>query len=165
MHGLLKCIAGRFQVNSYSELDPGLNLVPPLSVTPSDVEKRVIPTVATSTVITPSSKPCILTPTDNNFHEIRALGDACAVFLDILSPPYHESMADVREGEDIRDCDYYMVGCTEERGSGEPPVTWLCVASESEIKAFRTRGEPYQGPKVGSTEKEGEEEGNLKKGT
>ena len=49
----------------------------------------------------------VLTPDDDNFHEIRAMDFECSAFLDILSPPYHESEDEVRPGENVRNCTYF----------------------------------------------------------
>ena len=66
-----------------------------------------IPTKATVSKLSPSSPPLVLTPDDDNFHEIRAMDFECSAFLDILSPPYHESEDEVRPGENVRNCTYF----------------------------------------------------------
>ena len=68
---------------------------------------RPIPTMPTVSLLSSTSSPLVLTPSDSNFHEIRAVGHGCSAFLDILSPPYHESSDEVRPGENVRDCTYY----------------------------------------------------------
>jgi hypothetical protein len=146
MHGLLKCISGRFQVRSYTACSTdSQNLDPPPSLSG---KSGVIPTVPSYCLVTPASSPCFLTPAEHNFHEIRAVGDVCAVFLDILSPPYHESPSDVLIGEEARDCAYYREAVVQE-DTGKRMVAWLEEASAEEVRAFRTRSEDYNGPRVG----------------
>merc|ERR1739836_272923 len=111
MHGVLKCIAGDFKVTSYSALADNKDIPLPLSMANYEEKGllRPIPTMPTVSLLSSTSSPLVLTPSDSNFHEIRAVGHGCSAFLDILSPPYHESSDEVRPGENVRDCTYYRV--------------------------------------------------------
>ncbi|KAK8768286.1 hypothetical protein V5799_015514 [Amblyomma americanum] len=86
MFGVLKVLHGSGTISSYSAVRPPSG---------DELEAERHPDVAVSS----DSAPCCLTPTERNFHEIRAL-DGPLAFLDILAPPY--------DGK-VRDCHYYSV--------------------------------------------------------
>jgi len=146
MHGVLKCIVGNFHVTSYSAFSDNKDIPLPRSLLNYRGRLQPIPTTPTVTSLGPTSSPLVLTPNDSNFHEIRAVGPGCSAFLDILSPPYHETWDEVRPGERIRDCTYYCVAATEKYEGSD--VAWLVEAPEAEIKSFHTRSEPYLGPRI-----------------
>lgn len=147
MHGILKCITGDFQITSYSACTDNQNLEIPPSLANHAHGGRMqpIPTTPAVSMLSPESPPCVLTPSDQNFHEIRAVG-GCAAFLDILSPPYHADDDKLRAGEQFRDCNYLQVA-TKTRNDGSE-IAWLVEASESEMKYFWTRTEKYLGPSI-----------------
>lgn len=100
-----------------------------------------------------SSGPCLLTPVQDNLHQIDAVGGPAA-FLDILAPPY--------DPDDGRDCHYYKVlqpagqwdgpdGKSSEQQQVEEKekdaeVMWLLEVPQPED--FWCVGEPYPGPTV-----------------
>lgn len=99
------------------------------------------------------SGPCLLTPVQDNLHQIDAV-DGPAAFLDILAPPY--------DPDDGRDCHYYRVlqpaaqwGGSDGRSSEQQQVEekekdeevmWLLEIPQPED--FWCVGEPYPGPTV-----------------
>lgn len=98
-----------------------------------------------------NSGPCLLTPVQDNLHQIDAV-DGPAAFLDILAPPYNP--------DDGRDCHYYKVLQTvaeeetdgksnkEQLGEekGKEGGTWLLEIPQPED--FWCGGEQYPGPAV-----------------
>merc|ERR1712037_908661 len=147
MHGILKCVAGGFHITSYSAFADSDNIPLPPSLANYEGRVQPIPTKATVSNLSPSSPPLVLTPDDDNFHEIRAMDFECSAFLDILSPPYHESEDEVRPGENVRNCTYFRVALREKYEGDD--VNWLVEASEEEKRRFFTRSEPYLGPRIG----------------
>ena len=106
MHGIIKVIHGTALIKQFSEVSGEI---------PESIKKRVkpwqIPTLkcvdtGTETVVNTSSKPCVLTPSKSNLHEITATNGVLA-FFDILFPPY-----DHRTG--ARVCKYYRSIATPE---------------------------------------------------
>lgn len=100
-----------------------------------------------------NSGPCLLTPVQDNLHQIDAM-DGPAAFLDILAPPY--------DPDDGRDCHYYKVLQPAAQGEGtdgksneqqqveekekDEEVKWLLEVPQPED--FWCVGEPYPGPTV-----------------
>ncbi|XP_059615395.1 2-aminoethanethiol dioxygenase [Phlebotomus argentipes] len=77
MHGILKCISGCVRVQSFSSIkdEPPSGSVAVQMSQPKQLDA--------------SSPAAILTPKENNFHEITAIpGGGPGAFFDILSPPY-----------------------------------------------------------------------------
>lgn len=93
------------------------------------------------------SGPCLLTPQQDNLHQIDAV-EGPAAFLDILAPPY--------DPDDGRDCHYYKVLQVAEEAEadvkanqeqqGEEKEKWLLEIPQPED--FWCGGEPYPGPPV-----------------
>lgn len=95
-----------------------------------------------------NSGPCLLTPVQDNLHQIDAV-DGPAAFLDILAPPYSP--------DDGRDCHYYKVlqrvaeegtdaASNREEEKGKENEAWLLEIPQPED--FWCGGEPYPGPAV-----------------
>lgn len=98
-----------------------------------------------------TSGPCLLTPVQDNLHQIDAV-EGPAAFLDILAPPYNP--------DDERDCHYYKVlqtvaegetdGKSNEEQKGEETdkekEAWLLEVPQPED--FWCGGEHYPGPTV-----------------
>ncbi|XP_067645463.1 2-aminoethanethiol dioxygenase [Eurosta solidaginis] len=82
MHGLLRGIYGKLRVQCYTKqpLKPNEPLYDPgaREVFVHAVEPKIVDT---------NTECAILTPVENNYHEITAI-DGMAAFFDILSPPY-----------------------------------------------------------------------------
>lgn len=120
MFGVLKVLHGSGTLCSYSAVRPQR------SSDDTVLEAQRHPDMA----VAPSSAPCCLTPTERNFHEIRALEGPLA-FLDILAPPY--------DGVE-RDCHYYSATADGEAvrlQRVEPPRDFWCDSA------------PYRGPPIG----------------
>lgn len=122
MFGVLKVLYGSGTIRSYSAL------MPPGS------DKEVIEAQRhPDLTVGPDSAPCCLTPTERNFHEIRAL-DGPLAFLDVLAPPYDSV---------TRDCHYYNVTSSP---VGEANVR---LRSVSPPRDFWCGSSAYTGPPIG----------------
>ncbi|XP_078079756.1 2-aminoethanethiol dioxygenase-like isoform X2 [Mustelus asterias] len=153
MHGLLKVLYGNVAIKSFDKdeagsgpaADPGAGVQfnPPLRQCQLAALYRSLR--GSTEVLSQANGPCILTPLQNNMHQIDAL-DGPAAFLDILAPPY--------DPEAGRDCHYYKVLQTVSQSPGKanpapPPeqeAVWLLEVPQP--ADFWCGGEPYPGPKV-----------------
>lgn len=110
MYGLIKVIAGKVKIVSYSintdktkefDLKSYQDNGIPVPVRP---KRHGIVTAELSGIIVAgtNSKPCVLDPDFKNLHEIESL-DGPAAFLDILAPPYDYPLG----GYENRKCSYY----------------------------------------------------------
>uniref|UniRef100_A0A6B2EAK6 2-aminoethanethiol dioxygenase n=1 Tax=Phlebotomus kandelakii TaxID=1109342 RepID=A0A6B2EAK6_9DIPT len=80
MHGILKCLSGSVRVQSYSSVT---------GEAPSGATPTIPVQMSQPKQLNSNSPAAILTPIENNFHEITALaGTGPGAFFDILSPPY-----------------------------------------------------------------------------
>lgn len=142
MHGLIKVLAGKVRITSYSLNTPKTLEVDsqswkntqhhsPLRFAP----KRIITAELTGDdIVGGTSKPCLLEPNIKNIHEIYS-SDGPAAFLDILAPPY---MTEI-ENSELRHCSYYSI-----LGSVMPTIFHL-----QEIRNpswYWTDTAPYLGP-------------------
>lgn len=121
MFGVLKVLHGSGTLCSYSAVRPQASCDDD-----AVLEAQRHPDMA----VAPNSAPCCLTPTERNFHEIRALEGPLA-FLDILAPPY--------DGVE-RDCHYYSPvtdGEAVRLRRVDPPRDFWCDSA------------PYRGPPIG----------------
>ncbi|XP_068610735.1 2-aminoethanethiol dioxygenase-like [Brachionichthys hirsutus] len=154
MNGMLKVLYGKVRISSYDQLEENLStppqFKPPLAPPQTSFLRRsVLRSVAE---YSEHCGPCLLTPVQDNFHQIAAV-EGPAAFLDILAPPY--------DPDDGRDCHYYRVLqiAAEEGGAGgksikehqgekkeKTAVTWLLEVPQPED--FWCGGEPYPGPAV-----------------
>lgn len=148
---LVQVLYGKVSVRSYDKLDDDLTVCP----IPPQFEPPIAPFQTTSlrrTVFRSSAEytentgPCLLTPLQDNLHQINAV-EGPAAFLDILAPPYN--------ADDGRDCHYYRIlqtveeGRTDEQQGDEEKkekVTWMLEIPEPED--FWCGPEPYPGPAV-----------------
>lgn len=153
MKGMLKVLYGRVNVRCFDKLEDSLSvgaLMPPFSPPLSPMEKTSVwrSALRSITEYSETSGPCLLTPLQDNLHQIDAVGGPTA-FLDILAPPYNP--------DDGRDCHYYRVlkTATEEGTTARtqgPEKTeseeeaWLLEVPQPED--FWCGGEPYPGPTV-----------------
>lgn len=143
MYGLIKVLAGKVQITSYSLNTPktlevdrrsfkGAN-VPPMNFLKKDVVTAELTCID---YVDANSKPCVLEPHSKNLHEIVSI-EGPAAFLDILAPPYNTRI----ENNGIRLCSYYTV-----LSQVAPNVLRL-----KEIKSpsyYWTDMSPYTGPEL-----------------
>lgn len=148
---LVQVLYGKVSVRSYDLLDNKLTTCPilphfdpPLAPFQTASLRRTV--FRSSAEYTENSGPCLLTPAQENLHQINAV-EGPAAFLDILAPPYNV--------DDGRDCHYYRVlqtleeGRTDEQQGEEEKkekVTWMLEIPEPED--FWCGPEPYPGPAV-----------------
>lgn len=147
---LVQVLYGKVSVRSYDKLDDELTVCP----IPPQFEPPIAPfqsvslcrtVFRSSAEYTENSGPCLLTPVQDNLHQINAV-DGPAAFLDILAPPYN--------ADDGRDCHYYRIlqtveeARTDEQQGDEKKekVTWMLEIPEPE--EFCCGPEPYPGPAV-----------------
>uniref|UniRef100_A0A3Q3JZ17 Uncharacterized protein n=1 Tax=Monopterus albus TaxID=43700 RepID=A0A3Q3JZ17_MONAL len=88
---------------------------------------------------TEESGPCVLSPDQDNLHQIDAV-DGPTAFMDILAPPY--------DPDDGRDCHYYRVLTEAEAKSTEQKEKEVWLTEISQPSDFWCGGEPYPGPEV-----------------
>lgn len=148
---LVQVLYGKVSVRSYDLLDNKLTTCPilphfdpPLAPFQTTSLRRTV--FRASAEYTENSGPCLLTPVQENLHQINAV-EGPAAFLDILAPPYNV--------DDGRDCHYYRVLQTLEEGrtaeqqgdeEKKEKVTWMLEIPEPED--FWCGPEPYPGPAV-----------------
>ncbi|XP_007895409.1 2-aminoethanethiol (cysteamine) dioxygenase a [Callorhinchus milii] len=150
MHGLLKVIYGKVQIQCFDRLEKGdgpgaasgLEFSSPLPQGQREALRGSV--LRSSHQFDEAHGACVLSPDRDNLHEISAV-DGPAAFLDVLAPPYCSA-----EG---RDCHYYRV--LEVSGSGgkagpepaQPPRhVWLLEVPQP--VDFWCDAEPYPGPPV-----------------
>ncbi|XP_067101191.1 2-aminoethanethiol (cysteamine) dioxygenase a [Osmerus mordax] len=147
MNGMLKVLYGKVSIRCFDKLEKppdtenDTQFDPPLPAFQNDSLRRSI--LRSTGEYSEDSGPCILTPEQDNLHQIDAV-EGPAAFLDILAPPY--------DPDDGRDCHYYKVLQTvvgtdkklEQHEEGEE--MWLLEIPQPED--FWCGGEPYPGPAV-----------------
>nr|XP_015797548.2 2-aminoethanethiol (cysteamine) dioxygenase a [Nothobranchius furzeri] len=151
MNGMLKVLYGKVSVRCFDKLENGLPVPkhfdsPLTRLQTASVWRSVLRSVAD---YSESSAPCLLTPVQDNLHQINAV-DGPAAFLDILAPPYNPN--------DGRDCHYYRVmqrvgkgesheeANREQQEKGPEDEAWLLEIPQPDN--FWCGGEPYRGPAV-----------------
>ncbi|TSK14565.1 2-aminoethanethiol dioxygenase [Bagarius yarrelli] len=146
MNGMLKVLYGKVRIRCFDKLD-GPPEPDPESGTVSGAESGTVPKDAvclaalrSSGEFTQQSAPCVLSPSEDNLHQIDAL-DGPAAFLDILAPPY--------DPDDGRDCHYYRVlRKTSKNGDEKKGDETVCLLEIPQPEDFWCGSEPYPGPKV-----------------
>ncbi len=137
MTGLVKVIYGRVSVRSFTHKSE--------ATIPEDVindlrpwQRRNVKAVEQHPIVemTAEDEPCLLTPTQSNFHEISSV-DGPAAFLDILAPPY-----DHYAGQ--RECHYYKVY----EGSGEGKDSPKYLVEIPQPREFWCCQSEYLGPEI-----------------
>ncbi|CAG9760880.1 unnamed protein product [Ceutorhynchus assimilis] len=109
MHGLIKVLAGKVEIISYSintektkEIDQK-SLIDEMPLNPKPRKHNIVTAELNEvTIATSDSLPCLLDPNFKNIHEIHSL-DGPAAFLDVLAPPYDFPISEF----EIRKCSYY----------------------------------------------------------
>ncbi|XP_012694709.2 2-aminoethanethiol (cysteamine) dioxygenase a [Clupea harengus] len=147
MNGVLKVLYGKVNIRCFDKLDKPPDAEtepvfdPPLMPFQKDALRRSV--LKTTGEYTEDSGPCILSPVNDNLHQIDAV-EGPAAFLDILAPPY--------DPDDGRDCHYFKVlqpvsksvdRNSEQTVEGE---TWLLEVPQP--ADFWCGGEPYPGPEA-----------------
>lgn len=140
MNGMLKVLYGKVSVRCFDKLDSE-GVAPPVFDPPlshSEAPSLCRSTLRCESEYSPGSSPCLLTPQQDNLHQIEALGGPAA-FLDILAPPY--------DPDNNRDCHYYRVLQPSAPSSeGTEEDTWLLEIPQPED--FWCGGQVYPGPTV-----------------
>lgn len=159
MHGILKMLQGTVEVLFYNRVKPVPQDLPEALKSRLDLLEKdvVVPTLAPNRVtVGPDSKPLVLYPDKDNFHEIR-LVEGPAAFLDILSPPYNsvneEDGSLEIPGDERRDCGFYKdITRSVTAGTGKfpplatnPSIHWLHRLRTQPADYFCDQ-EPYKGP-------------------
>lgn len=153
MHGLLKVVSGQVNVNVYTKWIPkkGDTLeIPPFLQDKQHFIKQglVFPTEKVSLKeIDSSYETLLLSPDQNNFHEIQTLGDGPAAFFDILAPPYHTETFE----DEIRECYFFSEIAVDDSNnsnnnihSDSPKLIWLRRTKVPDD--YDCDQEPYLGP-------------------
>ncbi|XP_033632878.1 2-aminoethanethiol dioxygenase-like [Asterias rubens] len=151
MHGVIKVLSGTIRMHSYDLLtEDEVNsikipdsLAHPNSESDEELMRNLIPVrkKAEAKIITPESKPCVLSPMESNVHSLESI-DGPAAFLDVLSPPYDPDTG--------RDCVYY----TETPFSSsnlklkETPVDLRWLLRIPQPSSFWCHQQSYLGPPV-----------------
>ena len=142
MFGICRVIHGVGQVKSYSK-HTYQNIPDFISQSLTDYQKHNSITVKqqTKSYVTPNDPPCILTPENGNYHEIKAV-DGPMAFLDILSPPY--------DFEDGRECHYYreIDMSKTEHSSHDEHMDCVYLVDAGQPNDFWCDSRPYTGPPV-----------------
>lgn len=136
MHGMLKVMYGKVRISCFDRLErsSGSTLpAPPLPPAQMGALRRSL--LRSIGEYTEECGPCVLSPDQDNLHQIDAI-DGPTAFLDILAPPY--------DPDDDRDCHYYKV-LTEVKSTDQKEV-WLTEISQP--PDFWCGAEPYPGPEV-----------------
>jgi len=160
MHGLLKVVYGNVDISVYSKLKP--HQIEQLDIPQVLKDKShlidqgfVFPSFReTFKSISDEHNALVLTPDDNNYHEICTVGEGHAAFFDILAPPYHSEYED--GDEDLRECHFFSEislppnnnNILFESNHKRPPhsFTWLRRVQSPEDYFCDT--EPYLGPRI-----------------
>lgn len=98
MYGVLKVLYGSLKLQSYTPT----NTKDGRNGTAQKLQPNITAHRIPSSLVTEHGEAAVLTPTDQNLHQITA-EDGPASFLDILAPPYNPDGVDGEE----RDCFYY----------------------------------------------------------
>lgn len=163
MHGILKVVHGTVEVSFYNRVTglqiPG-DLPEPLRTRQDLLERDIVVPAGSPTRVTvgPESEPLVLYPNQDNFHEIRLIGDGPAAFLDILSPPYN---CEAEDGEgrlenpddERRDCGFYQSVRLNASQGGNPSITWL-HRLKTHPPDYQCDFEPYMGPSLDSSDED-----------
>ncbi|XP_076005776.1 2-aminoethanethiol (cysteamine) dioxygenase a [Genypterus blacodes] len=156
MNGMLKVLYGKVSVRCFDKLDENLNVsaTPPRFQPPLDPSQTgsLRPSLLRSVAeYSETSGPCLLTPEQDNLHQIEA-ADGPAAFLDILAPPY--------DPDDGRDCHYYKAlqtaaeqvddntGGHDQQGGDKKEKKEMWLLEIPQPTDFWCGGESYPGPPV-----------------
>lgn len=140
MNGLIRCVAGRIRVTSYSRLPMDRSYVLPAAVAArvsSSEASRLIPCLRLPDVGAGAEGDDVLslTPERGNIHEIWSESEASA-FVDVLGPPY----------SDETDCHYFKVVGSSVDCSSKQEISWLL--QEHPPSSYFTEVIPYRGPRL-----------------
>lgn len=144
MHGVLKVLYGSVHVQSYSLHADKIRQTPDhKSRVPNDFytledslyEDPIMVKKNASVILDERSKCAVLTPTENNLHEVQSHGGSSA-FIDILAPPYGTLICD----NGVRRCFYFK----ERKCDGEKCELSLMTTPPK----YWTTETAYRGPKI-----------------
>ncbi|XP_029932949.1 2-aminoethanethiol (cysteamine) dioxygenase a [Myripristis murdjan] len=156
MNGMLKVLYGKVSIRCFDKLEDSLTaktppplFEPPLSPFQTGSLRRSV--LRSIGEFSEESGPCLLTPQQDNLHQIDAV-EGPAAFLDILAPPY--------DPDDGRDCHYYKVlrvaeeagadvkANEEQQGEEKEKEKEMWLLEIPQPDDFWCGGEPYPGPPV-----------------
>lgn len=137
MYGLIKVIAGKIKITSYSLNTEKTKKVMKNYLSEGDVNRRPLLAEKSYEILADSNtESCLLEPDKRNLHEIESIGGPAA-FIDILSPPYETYIPNIGP----RKCNYYKLlkeiapDIYKLQETGSPPWYWNDTF-------------PYTGPKL-----------------
>lgn len=138
MYGVLKVIQGCVKINTFtcnSLFKSGIKVPRDVrrKIRGSQIESLLPVHKHTERYVSENDETCVLTPNENNFHEIHAVGGTAA-FLDILAPPYDKD----------RDCHYY----TPLKSSSPVGDVKMWLLETSRPADHRCNLGQYLGPKI-----------------
>lgn len=144
MHGLIKCIHGKLKIDSFTPLPPTKEPI----VVPREITRKLegrefnnlVPCKAEKSIQVSSDSSdqiCQVTPDMGNIHQVSAIDDRSAAFVDIISPPYTDEL----------DCDYFEVIGSTYDAKLKQDVTWL-IRLDNAPSSYRTVSIQYPGPQI-----------------
>lgn len=133
MHGMLKVLYGKVRISCFDRLERP-------SPSQAHTDSPRLSVLRSTGEYTADSGPCVLSPDQDNLHQIDAV-DGPTAFMDILAPPY--------DPDNGRDCHYYKV-LTNAEGQGAEQLTGqeLWLKEICQPPDFWCGAEPYPGPEV-----------------
>jgi len=153
MHGIIKCLAGRLKITSYTKLPVAslpTNLPDKMKESTKIQEKLrcgelfLAEKLDPAVYISPDDPCCVLKPDKANIHQIESVGGPAA-FLDILAPPYNIDPSPGAADTQERDCHYFRV--LSDSGPA-PALRWLLLSPPP--ASFYCDTETYRGPDLAS---------------
>lgn len=133
MHGVLKVLYGKVRISCFDRLERP-------SAPRAHTDSLRLSVLRSTGEYTAESGPCVLSPDQDNLHQIDAV-DGPTAFMDILAPPY--------DPDNGRDCHYYTVLTEAEEGLGAgQPGQEMWLREVSQPADFWCGAEPYLGPQV-----------------
>jgi len=165
MYGLLKVVYGMVDVKIYSKFEPKsgeedkLELPTMLQEDPSLFDQGIIFPTKTQilTNVNSTHNTLLLSPDEDNYHEIQSVGESPAAFFDILAPPYHTNEFDEEDdGHEPRDCHFFTEHKDISTGGNntnnnihsgkQPNILWLRrIPCPND---YTCSEEPYCGPRL-----------------
>ncbi|XP_056291137.1 2-aminoethanethiol (cysteamine) dioxygenase b [Pseudoliparis swirei] len=140
MHGMLKVLYGKVRIRCFDRPERpagGTQAAAAPALPPAQMGALWRSLLGSNDELTEESGPCVLSPGQDNLHQIDAV-DGPTAFMDILAPPY--------DPDEDRDCHYYKVLAEGKVRDTKEKEAWLLEISQP--AHFWCGGEPYPGPEV-----------------